>query len=183
MSIHRLFTWLLPPRCGGCRVPGAWLCPSCWEHIRRLREPVCLRCGRELEFSRQPCNCRRRLRALSGLRAAVSYEGPVERAIHRFKYEGWRALAPMLAGLLADRLAVEAPPADIMLPVPLHPHRQRARGYNQAELLTHQLRRRFKLRSAPGTLLRARDTAGQVGLDRVQRRANVADAFAWKGPP
>jgi ComF family protein len=116
------------------------------------------------------------------VRAAASYEGPLETAIHRFKYEGWRCLAPALASLLADRLAVEPLPARLLVPVPLHPGRRRERGYDQCELLARQLRRRLGLAAPPGRLLRVRDTPPQVGQDSVRRRANVRGAFRWEGP-
>ena len=174
--------WLLPPRCGGCRALGDWLCEPCRRRIRRLEEPLCPRCGRELEFATPNCGCRRRLHALRRARAAAAYEGPLEKALHRFKYEGWRWLAPALAGLIADRLAVEGVPAAIVLSVPLHQRRQHRRGYNQSELLAEQLRRRFELDGHPGWLVRVRDTPPQVGLDRLRREANVSGAFAWRGP-
>ncbi|MEA2643644.1 MAG: hypothetical protein QOG08_670, partial [Chloroflexota bacterium] len=69
--------------------------------MRRLEEPLCRRCGVEVESAQKHCGCRARLRSLSRLRSAVAYEGPVELAIHRFKYEGWRRLAGPLAQLLA----------------------------------------------------------------------------------
>ena len=180
---RRWLDWLLPPRCGGCRRLGSWLCARCRQLVRRLEDPLCRRCGRELEFARSSCGCRSRLRALSRARAAAAYEGPLEKAIHRFKYEGWRCLAPTLAGLLGDRLAVEPWPAALVLAVPLHERRLRQRGYNQSELLARELRGRLRLSAPPGGLLRLRDTPPQVGLDRLRRQANVADAFAWRGPP
>jgi ComF family protein len=174
--------WLMPPRCGGCRQLGGWLCARCRQRVRRLEEPLCPRCGREVEFSTDGCGCRERLRALKRARAAAAYEGPLESAIHRFKYEGWKSLAPALASLLADRLAVEGLPAALLLAVPLHERRLRSRGYNQSELLARDLRRRFGLPGRPGPLVRLRDTPPQVGLDRRGRQANMAGAFAWQGP-
>jgi predicted amidophosphoribosyltransferase len=44
------------------------------------------------------------------------------------------------------------------------------------------LRSRFEIPGWPGGLVRLRDTPPQVGLDRLRRHANVADAFAWRGP-
>jgi ComF family protein len=181
-SLSGWLDWLLPPRCGSCRALGAWLCSSCRGRIRLLREPLCRRCGRELEFAGSGCGCRARLRSLAGAGAAAAYEGPLEQAIHRFKYEGWRALAPALADLAAGRLAAEAGPDLLLVAVPLHPRRQRARGYNQSELLAAALRARLRLARPPGRLVRVRDTPPQVGLDRLRRQANVADAFAWHGP-
>ena len=174
--------WLMPPRCGGCRQLGGWLCLRCRQRVRRLEEPLCPRCGREVEFSTDNCGCRERLRALKRARAAAAYEGPLESAIHRFKYEGWRSLAPALGGLVADRLAVEGLPAALLLAVPLHERRLRSRGYNQSELLAKELRRRFGLVGGSRWLVRLRDTPPQVGLDRLHRQANVAGAFAWRGP-
>jgi ComF family protein len=136
----------------------------------------------ELEFTRKTCGCRVRLKAVSRLRSAVAYEGPIELAIQRFKYEGWRRLAGPLAALLAERLVVEGLAAPWVVAVPLHPSRQRHRGFNQAELLASELRRRLTLGKPPGELVRTRPTPPQVGHDRLWRHENVRGAFAWCGP-
>ena len=173
---------ILPPRCGGCHLPGSWLCDICRRRIRRLEEPLCRRCGAELDSPRASCGCKGRLRALARLRSAVAYEGPVESAVHRFKYQGWRKLAAPLAQLLAERLVVEGLAASTVVAVPLHPDRHRQRGFNQADLLARELTRRLDLREPPGHLVRIRATAPQVGNDRLHRWQNVRDAFAWRGP-
>lgn len=174
---------LLPPRCGGCRRLGAWLCDACRHRVRRLEEPLCRRCGVPLESARAVCGCRDRLRSLTRLRSATAYEGPIEAAIHRFKYQGWRRLAGPLAELMAERVVVEGLAAPAIVAVPLHPGRRRQRGFNQAELLARQLRRRLRAPQAPGHLVRTRATPPQVGHDRRWRLANVEGAFRWKGPP
>jgi ComF family protein len=173
---------LLPPRCGGCRRVGSWLCETCRARIRRVQEPMCRLCGVELESARRDCGCGRRLRSLSRLRSAVVYEGPAEAAIHRFKYEGWRRLAAPLAELVAERLVIEGLGARCIVPVPLHTGRLRARGFNQAELLARELRRRLVVFQPVGELVRTRPTPPQVGHDRLRRFDNVRDAFEWQGP-
>jgi ComF family protein len=160
---------------------GSWLCDRCRARIRHLEEPTCRRCGVELEFTRKSCGCAARLRALSRLRSAVAYEGPIELAVKRFKYDGWRRLAAPLALLLAERLVVEGLAAPWVVAVPLHPSRQRHRGFNQAELLGRELRRRLGLGRPPGKLVRTRATPPQVGHDRLWRLENVRGAFAWRG--
>ncbi len=179
----RLLDWLLPPRCGGCRRLGGWLCARCVQAIRRLEEPLCPRCGRQLAFRGDPCSCRRRLPHLARLRAVAAYEPPLSAAVHRFKYGGWRALGPPLAALLGARLAVDGLPASAVLAVPLHRARARQRGYNQSEVLAAALRRRLALTAPAGGLVRVRDTPPQVGLDRVRRLRNMEGAFRWQGPP
>jgi ComF family protein len=177
----RLLDIILPPRCGGCHLVGSWLCDRCRSRIRRLEEPLCRRCGAEVESARRSCGCRKRLRALSRLRSAAAYEGPIEVALQRFKYHGWRRLAEPLAVLMAERLVVEGLAASWAVAVPLHSSRLRQRGFNQSELLARELRQRLTLTKPPGELVRTRATPPQVGHDRHWRLENVRDAFAWRG--
>jgi ComF family protein len=136
----------------------------------------------EVESARADCGCRARLRSLTRLRSAVAYEGPIEAAVHRFKYEGWKRLAAPLAQLMAERLAVEGVAARVAVAVPLHPQRHRLRGYNQSELLARELRNLLALRAPQaGVLVRTRATPPQVGHDRQRRFENVSGAFAWTG--
>jgi ComF family protein len=178
---RRLLDFVLPPRCGGCCTVGSWLCIACRGRIRRLHEPLCRRCGAEVESARTDCGCRSRLRALTRLRSAVAYEGPVELALQRFKYHGWRRLAEPLALLLAERLVVEGLAAPWAVAVPLHSARLKQRGFNQSELLAHELRKRLSLAEPTGALVRTRPTPPQVGHDRRWRLENVRDAFEWQG--
>ena len=178
-----MLDFLLPPRCGGCRQVGTWLCERCRSRIRRLEEPLCRRCGVEVDSARNECGCRARLRSLTRLRSAVAYEGPVADAVHRFKYEGWRRLAEPLGQLLAERLVMEGLAARWLVAVPLHPDRQRERGFNQAELLAADLRRRLGVFEPFGRLVRTRRTPPQVGRDRLRRFENVRNAFEWHGAP
>jgi competence protein ComFC len=143
---------------------------------------MCRRCGVELEHARGWCGCRARLKALARLRSAVAYEGPVELVVQRFKYEGWRRLAGPLALLLAERMMVEGLAAHWVVAVPLHQGRLRQRGFNQADLLARELRRRLALGKPPGELVRTRATPPQVGHDRLWRLENMRGAFAWRGP-
>jgi competence protein ComFC len=178
--LGELLDLVLPPRCGGCGRLGSLYCDRCLSRTRRLEEPTCRRCGVEVEHSRASCACRGRIRSLTRLRSAAAYEGPLEKALHRLKYEGRRPRAAPLARLLAERLAVEGLAAEAIAWVPLHRARLRRRGYNQAELLGRELAGLCALPVLEG-LERVRDTPPQVGLDRLRRQANVDGAFGWRG--
>lgn len=65
-----------------------------------------------------------------------------------------------------------------ILPVPLHPSRLRARGFNQAVLLAAVLGRVHHLPLERHNLVRTRWTRSQVGLSEGARRNNVRGAFA-----
>src|SRR2546427_10094494 len=104
--LSSLIDLILPPRCGGCLTVGAWLCDGCCTRIRRLQEPLCRRCGAEVESARPDCGCRRRLPSLARLRSAVAYEGPSEHALQWVNDKSWRTRAGPVALLCAERLVV-----------------------------------------------------------------------------
>lgn len=68
-------------------------------------------------------------------------------------------------------------PADVIIPVPLHPARERLRGYNQSALLAEQLAVSQKLPMWYNVVERVRATTPQVKLDAAARRENMRDAF------
>jgi len=62
--------------------------------------------------------------------------------------------------------------------VPLHPRRERERGFNQAERIAAEVGALAGLRLEARALIRRVDTPSQTGLSASQRRRNVAQAFA-----
>ncbi|MFQ5593268.1 MAG: double zinc ribbon domain-containing protein [Anaerolineae bacterium] len=168
---------LFPPQCAGCGQRGQWLCTDCLAAIERIRPPFCPRCGRPQPQERLCHLCRVEPLTIDGIRSAAYFEGGLRQAIHRFKYGGIQALAGPLAEILVEHQTDNSWPADIIVPVPLHPDRQAERGYNQAELLARAMAARLELPTAEKALERVRATAPQVELDVRQRRSNVAGAF------
>jgi ComF family protein len=101
---------------------------------------------------------------------------PTAAAVQALKYRGRRRIADALGALLAERYPFDS--SAVLVPVPLHPKRLRARGFNQAVLLARALARRRGLVVAPRLLVRRRSTDAQTGLGAAERRANLRDAFA-----
>jgi ComF family protein len=95
--------------------------------------------------------------------------------IQHLKYRGARDLAAPLGQLLSVHYPF--PDDALLVPVPLHPSRLRARGYNQALLLARALARRRRLALAPRLLERTRATAEHAALGAAARHANVRGAF------
>lgn len=112
------------------------------------------------------------------VRTAFLYTEPISTIIHQLKYHGAFALAPPLVELMEMHPVQWQNPIDLLVPVPLHPKRQRHRGYNQSALLARELGRRWQLSVEERALQRIRYTPPQVGLKVVERRTNVAGAFA-----
>lgn len=162
---------VLPAACAGCGRYGATLCGAC---VGALRAPAAVKdrflapdpgvvVGDALELAV----------------AAFAYEGTLRKALAGLKYgSAARVAAPLsarAAGRLADLATVAG--ASRLVPVPIHPERQRERGYNQAALLAAGLSRATRLPTAD-LLLRRRATTRQHRLDRAARLRNLRDAFA-----
>jgi ComF family protein len=67
-----------------------------------------------------------------------------------------------------------------VVPVPLHPLRQRERGYNQAELIARPLARRLKLPLRPVLLMRTKPRPEKLKLTRKERWQTVRGAYAMR---
>jgi ComF family protein len=190
ISVSRTITdavlaFLLAPACAACTAPldaptGGPVCSACWAGIVPITPPVCDACGDPLPSWRgigvgdgRCARCRRRGSLVTRGRAIGAYDGTLRAIIHALKYDGRRSVARPLGGLLARHGAPVLAGADVVVPVPLHRSRQRARGFNQAAEIARHLP--VPMRDA---LRRIRPTPSQTDLPAAERHANVRDAFA-----
>jgi ComF family protein len=163
--------------CGGAS-GNAPLCAAC---IRELPQPdpqCCPRCALPTVLGKTCGACLRHQPNFDRVLTAFIYDFPVDRLIQGLKYGGELALADWLgARLLA---LANTCPADLVVPLPLHPLRLRERGFNQALELARPLARAgFTINAA--ICSRTRATPAQAGLALRRRIANLRGAFACHG--
>ena len=176
------------PGCGGPVPRAADVCARCDDRVPRTGVVLCLRCMQEGSGSgaASPIEAGPRSRAVGCpshgserlLLAGPSFEPPLDRVIHAFKYSGARALHRWLAGFLPE------PPGRstgvwreyALVPAPLHPARRAWRGFDQARLLAETAGAAWGIPVAP-VLERRRDTPPQAKTGAEERRANVRGAF------
>jgi ComF family protein len=108
--------------------------------------------------------------------AVYRYAHPLDILIQALKYRGELAVARYLGADLAQQLSAEPRP-DLIIPMPLHPHRLRERGFNQAAELARHLARRMDLPMLLGACRRRRDSPPQAGLSLKARIKNMRGAF------
>ncbi len=120
--------------------------------------------------------CRNGLHGFDAAYSFGAYSGVLRELIHLYKYGRIRTLAGPLSGLLSAALPRDEK-FDAITSVPLHWRRKWDRGFNQSELLAHQIGRRTGL-PVVRALRRVRATSAQAGLSKTRRRQNVASAFA-----
>lgn len=166
------------------RVP---ICAACLATLVPQRGPMCSVCGRALvspQVAREAvvlCRlCLRKTYAFDRARSFAAYDGAMVRAITLLKYEPIGPLGAWFAGRLAAMLRAEFGklPADVVVPVPLHPARQRQRGYNQAELIARPLARRLELPFRSALLVRTKPRPDKLKLSMHERWETVRGAFA-----
>jgi len=73
--------------------------------------------------------------------------------------------------------ALPLPAVDLIVPVPLHPRRQRERGFNQSWLLARRVAAAWGITARGDVLTRRVATAPQTALGAEARQANVGGAF------
>ncbi|NCT71323.1 MAG: ComF family protein [Xanthomonadaceae bacterium] len=169
---------LFAPRCTICRERGYMdvdLCSTCMEQLP-WNSACCSRCGLPMAVAGECGDCLLHPTALTHTRAVFVYGFPLDRLVPRFKFHRDLAAGQLIAELMAGPLAL-APRPDALVPVPLHPHRMRQRGYDQALELARPLAAALALPLRSDLLRRVRATAPQSELDAGQRQRNVARAF------
>ena len=168
---------VLPPSCAACGRGGAFLCEPCESSLSRLERPYCVRCAHP--GADRLCEaCASSPPAFDGIRAVCLFEGAARQLVHSLKYANFRAVAPDMARLLADLLGPRPGPGEVIVPVPLHPRRERTRGYNQSELLARTVGKRTGLPVRPGIVRRVRNTPPQVSIENYEeRRSNIEGSF------
>lgn len=174
-----------PPVCLNCDAPTTTpdaLCPKCFAALRPITAPLCPRLGLPFEVAIGPDALSAEALAdpppFERARAAVVYNDVARTIVSRLKYGDRPELAQFCARLMAGaghELWANAP---ILVPVPLHPARQRERRYNQSAELAIALGRMTGLPVHPALVQRTRKTRQQVGLSGDGRQRNVAGAFA-----
>src|SRR5207302_4555483 len=177
---------LYPPVCticGGNVRAGDYLCNQCEAKVVRIVAPFCQKCSEPFEgsiTSEFTCaNCAHRTIYFDAAVSAYRGRGIVRQIIHEFKYGRQIHLRHLVGRWLNSALDDERlrqSHFDVIVPVPLHPTRQRERGFNQASLLAELLSAQTSSPARP-FLERIRYTTTQTALDRSERMENLHNAF------
>jgi len=151
---------IFPPRCEVCRSLGP--------------DTFCGQCASEVSF----------LKPSTFVHSMGIYEGSLKKAIKRFKYNKKihlsKPLGDMMARYIKSNIGVSA--IDFFVPVPLHYKRLHQRGFNQSEILSHELSVNLSIPTVTGVLHRVKETKPQFEVSRKDRFKNVKSAFVINSP-
>jgi competence protein ComFC len=155
--------------------PVCWICDS----IMQDPGPVCPRCLDKLVPFQSGSNAFPAGRHnFDRTYILYEFEDSLRRMVHLLKYRQCRGIAALLAAKVSVLYPeIAANTYDCVTAVPLHPVRQRERGYNQSMLLAAHVAAHLQITLAARILQRIRATPSQTKLSRPERRKNVTGAF------
>ena len=159
------------------------VCRKCLEKVQAWQDSCCPSCGRFFEGAVESHFCGRCLEmkpSFSFHRSCGRYDGILKDLILLFKYRGYKVLGNELGDFMARTLGEEEGlwrDVDGFIAVPLHPRREKKRGYNQALILAEYLGRARGLEVIRGRLVKVRNVPPQSGMKAEEREQNVMGAF------
>jgi len=142
---------------------------------------TCLECGKNGNYICE--NCLAKVRKYGMRRDALSifkYEGVIRKAIIALKYKYSTEIAKELADICIRNLRLMnlVTKNYLLVPIPLHWHRQNIRGFNQAEEVGKLIAKGMNWRYEPNLLVKKISTKPQVGLRSSTRRENLKGVFS-----
>ncbi|MDD5098823.1 MAG: hypothetical protein PHP35_00560, partial [Candidatus Colwellbacteria bacterium] len=156
--------------------------------------PICVICGEYIDNSNGEIVCdgcldrfiiKRYSESLGTINiiAVTDYRDQnIKKLIRLLKYNGMKEAALTLGKLLVKRLSTEKeinPENAIIVPIPLHPAKERKRGYNQSELISFSAGKIMGITVNPRIIRRIKAGNPQAETPDYEERAkNIKEAFA-----
>ena len=168
-------------------------CVVCKEKLLPSEKGVCLSCIYKLPKTNNFAEGGNKAEVLLAGRfpfervasfCVFSKGGTLQPIIHELKYRGKKELGILLGRLygtdLADSDFIKS--IDFILPVPLHPKKEKQRGYNQAEMIAIGLSEATKVPVNSKNLYREIYNPTQTRKSKTQRWENVEGIFSVLNP-
>ncbi len=182
-SILKIILDLIFPKfCYGCSCIGTYLCENCiknriyvnWKQICHICEKECTKELVHKECSEQSY--------LDGLFFFTLYDGPIKKMIYDVKYRYHFAILNDIVKIMANYFSSKHLNNSVVFTsVPLHPKKERWRGFNQADILGRKIAKEQNIQYLK-LINRVRYTKTQVGLGRGGRLTNLKEAFQISQP-
>jgi ComF family protein len=185
---QHFFHLVLPPCCIHCHTITSnyhSLCSICWNQVYFLSTPRCCCCGWPLPYEGIEANslcgkCLSQPPLFSQALSIFAYRGTIRSLILKLKQQDTTSLIPCLAQFLLTHGRPLFENTDLLIPVPLHRWRLLKRGFNQASLLSNFVSQHTNIPTYSNILIRSKPTKPQSSLTKLQRQANLKNAFQIK---
>ncbi len=167
------------------------LCCSCKTILMQGEQHICLHCRSGLPFTGFETDRENSFTALFWGRVRIETgtallyyvkKGVVQQLIHSFKYRSDIRLGRFLGGLLGESIVSSElyREIEIIVPVPLHPEKERKRGFNQSKVIAECISRAMDVPCLGRVLERSGHAESQTRKARFARWENVASSFSLR---
>ena len=165
------------------------MCAACGDALQQNESSICLNCMLHLpetQYHKEHFNPLRQIFdgrvPVEEVTALMSYKksNRTQKILHCLKYKGQKEIGSVLGEYLGGQLITEECYRGIqyILPIPLHPKKQRKRGYNQSEWIAMGLSKGMGIPYLTDVLVRTQFTDTQTKKSRFARWQNVKEVFA-----
>ncbi len=165
------------------------VCLSCTNSLFDGEEVLCLRCQKKLprtNFHLDPINpVIKKFWGKVPVKAATAFYhfakgSKVQHLIHQLKYKKHPEVGIKIGKLMGNDLLKSEwfTDIDLVVPVPLHPDKERSRGYNQSATFAAGLALTLGVVAVPQLLQRTKFTSTQTRKHRYERFENVDRVFS-----
>jgi ComF family protein len=109
-------------------------------------------------------------------------DGRVQRLLHRLKYNNEPEIGHFLGQLLGRKLKKQGLEIDLIIAVPMHPEKQKLRGYNQAHELAKGIAEIMEIEIENEVLYKGKNTISQTKKTRQDRNQSIGGVFGFENP-
>ncbi len=180
-------------RCMSCYIPFTplqqnqpknnieqWLCLTCSALLQPKKKGYCPTCGYiypDENFPVISCiKCMNTPPLWENFRFLSSYLGAYKHLLIQAKFKGETSTLKLL-GILLSTYCLDLPTPDVIIPMPLHPSRLYARGFNQCQEISRPIAKKLSRPIKNNLLYRVTPTKHQTKLSKQQRLKNIQKAF------
>jgi len=178
--MENLINKIFPSKCLFCGSIGELFCENCMSNCEILKTQRCVSCDQLCIKGFTHARCLK-VGIPSQLTCVYEYKELVRECIRKSKYYSKQFMA--LVDLVKEAVDITFEwnlgfEGFTCVPIPLAPHKEIQRGFNQAELIARVLSRKFKIPMQNSILTRIKDTKAQHEMNRRQRFANMMGSFS-----
>ncbi|GAB4301298.1 MAG: ComF family protein [Marinilabiliales bacterium] len=169
------------------------ICMSCGNNLLSNEQYLCVDCYYDLprtNFYKDPENPVAKIFwGRAKIEQAFSYfyfskGSKFQKLIHHIKYQGYKELGYYLGKNFGMEIKDFFPEDyfDYLIPVPLHPKKEKKRGFNQSEWIANGIGEALNVNVDSKSLIRNVYTETQTKKSRIERWKNVESIFQLKNP-
>ncbi len=169
------------------------VCATCGDTLVKNEDLICFKCRTEVPKANYQSSSDNELKDRFTGKLKIEYawagllfykSGITQKLLHEFKYNNHPEIGELFGRQLAMKMNEEKifEKIDMIIPVPLHPKKERKRGYNQSQYFARGISEIINIPTHIHYLKRIKHSASQTGKSREIRWKSVENAFEVQTP-